>query len=87
MPALSMLYRELAQQLQNTIRKKYWDPVKLLFADRSEKDLFSQHTNSLAILTGTIAGSPATALAKKIMTDTALVKASIYFKYYLHRRI
>jgi alpha-L-rhamnosidase len=83
-PANGILYRTKAMQLQNTIRKKYWDAKKKMFADTNDKDLFSQHANALAILTNSIAGEDATNLAKKILTDTSLAPASIYFKYYLH---
>lgn len=54
--ALASLYQERATSLKNMIRNKYWDANKKLFADRSEKDLFSQHANSLAILTGLVSG-------------------------------
>ncbi|HRH59575.1 MAG TPA: alpha-L-rhamnosidase C-terminal domain-containing protein [Chitinophagaceae bacterium] len=80
----AVAYKNKAAQLQNTIRKKYWDSNKKLFADTDDKDLFSQHANTLAILTNTITGSDATALAKKILADESLAPASIYFKYYLH---
>jgi hypothetical protein len=58
-----------------------------LFADRPEKDLFSQHANTLAILTGMLSGAEATAVAKHILSDTTLAPASIYFKYYLHQAL
>lgn len=77
-------YNQYADQLKSTIRKKYWDDTKKLFADRSEKDLFSQHTNSLAILTGIVTGNEAAIIAKQLLEDSTLAPASIYFKYYLH---
>ncbi|HXB43944.1 MAG TPA: alpha-L-rhamnosidase C-terminal domain-containing protein [Puia sp.] len=82
--SVALEYKNKALQLQNTIRKKYWDIHSRLFADTRDKDLFSQHANALAILTNTIAGPDATALAKKILVDSSLAPASIYFKYYLH---
>jgi hypothetical protein len=78
------LYNKYADQLKKTIKKKYWDNAKKLFADRLEKDLFSQHTNSLAILTGMIYGNEAAIIGKQLLSDTSLATASIYFKYYLH---
>ncbi len=77
-------YQQRSAQLRQTIRAKYWVSGKGEFADRPEKDLFSQHANALAILSGVAGGSQATALASKLLADTALVQASIYFKYYLH---
>jgi hypothetical protein len=81
------IYNRYANQLKETIRKKYWDEKKHLFADRAEKDIFSQHANTLAILTGLLSGTEATAVAKHILADTTLAPASIYFKYYLHQAL
>jgi hypothetical protein len=81
---LARQYRNAASLLQKTVLKKYWDNGRQLFADTEAKDLFSQHANALAILSGVVKGPAATALAKKMVTDQTLAPASIYFKYYLH---
>jgi alpha-L-rhamnosidase len=80
----AVLYNKYADQLKKTIRIKYWDDRRKLFADRPEKDLFSQHANALAILTGMVDNTGDAALAKQILSDTTLAPASIYFKFYLH---
>jgi len=87
MAAFANLYREKAAQLKQTIQKKYWDPVKKLYADTEDKDIFSQHTNSLAILANMIKGPGATALSKSILADTSLTQCTIYFKYYMHQAL
>jgi alpha-L-rhamnosidase len=84
MPAFALLYKQYSGQLKNTIRKKYWDASRELFADRMEKDLFSQHANTLAILTGLFDEKQENAIGQKLLSDTSLAPASIYFKYYLH---
>jgi hypothetical protein len=86
-PAYAASYRTRAAQLKETIRRKYWDSGRGLFADRPEKDLFSQHANSLAILTGVVVGVEAMAVARRLLGDRGLAPASIYFKYYLHRAL
>lgn len=78
------LYDKLANELKDTIQKKYWDESRNLYADTPQKDKFSQHANSLAILTGMVEGEEAINIAKIMLTDTTLAPASIYFKYYLH---
>jgi alpha-L-rhamnosidase len=83
-PAYAALYNKYAYELKNTIRIKYWDNTLKLFADRPEKDLYSQHANALAILTGIVHNLDATNLAKRLLSDTSLAPASIYFKFYLH---
>jgi len=84
MPELAKLYHQKAAQLEKTIQKKYWDAGKNLYADTEDKDLFSQHANSLAILAGLVNGPQANALSKKLLADTSLTQCTIYFKYYLH---
>jgi alpha-L-rhamnosidase len=83
-PALANEYNKKAAQLQQTIQRSYWNAERKLYADTKEKNLYSQHANTLAILTNTIKGIEATELAKKIIADRSLSPASIYFKYYLH---
>ena len=84
---LSRLYSVRAQQLTTTIKRKYWDVTKGLYADTEERDMFSQHTNSLALLTDVVPKENWIELAKKLLVDSTLTQASIYFKYYLHRAL
>jgi len=84
---LAAKYKKLALQLTQTIRSKYWVPAKGFYADRPEKDVFSQHANALAILTGVATGEQAKTISRKLLTDTSLVQASIYFKYYVHQAL
>jgi hypothetical protein len=86
-PAYSIEYLKSIEKLKKTIRSKYWDANKKLFADREEKDVFSQHTNSLAILTGIASAQEESLIAKQLLTNQQLAPASIYFKYYLHQAL
>lgn len=87
MQEFAQKYTTAADRLKQTILKKYWDQTKNLFADTPEKDVFSQHVNSLAILTGVTNNIDAAQLAKKILVDTSLAQATIYFKYYVHQAL
>jgi len=82
--AYADMYSKEAAKLAQTIKTKYWDSRSQMFSDRPEKDLFSQHTNSLAILTGIVTGDPAKDLGKRMLIDDTITEASIYFKFYLH---
>ncbi len=81
------LYGKQCEQLKTTIRKKYWDASRKLFADTSEKDKYSQHINSMAILAELVTGQEAKEIGKTMLADTTLTRASIYFKYYLHQAL
>ncbi len=80
-------YLAEAAKLKKTIRSKYWDQSRGLFSDRPEKDLFSQHANSLAILTGLTNKAETNSIAEKLLRDTTMAAASIYFRYYLHQAL
>ncbi|AKD55478.1 alpha-L-rhamnosidase-related protein [Spirosoma radiotolerans] len=86
-PSYAGAYKKQVELLKKTIQQKYWATSRLLYADTEEKDFFSQHTNTLAILTGLITGQPATNLARKIITEPGLAQASIYYKFYLHQAL
>ncbi len=87
MEAFAINYQSKIEQLSKTIVAKYWDESKQLFADNSNKDTFSQHTNALAILTGLVADSKATEMGNQILRNPDLTPASIYFKYYIHQAL
>lgn len=84
---LARQYSAKAARLKTTIHQKYWDASRGLYADTEEKVKFSQHTNSLAILSGMLNKEKALVLGKKLLSDTSLTSASIYFKYYLHQAL
>ncbi len=81
------IYTGYADQLKITIQNKYWDKTHKMYADRLEKDLFSQHANALAILTGVVNPTEIAQLAQQILTNKTLAPASIYFKYYVHQAL
>ncbi|PTN07452.1 alpha-L-rhamnosidase C-terminal domain-containing protein [Mangrovibacterium marinum] len=85
MACLADEYQQKAAHLQQTIKDKYWDDGRKMFADTDERNYFSEHANVLAILTGTISGDDATNLFKRIIYNPDLTQTSIYFKYYLNR--
>lgn len=85
--ANALVYKQKAVRLIKSIRKNYWSADRKLFADTREKDVYSQHANTLAILTGVISGNEAKAMAGKLLSDTSLAPASIYFQYYLNQAL
>ncbi|GAB3431280.1 alpha-L-rhamnosidase-related protein [Niabella aquatica] len=85
--AYADLYDQKARQLRQTIKLKYWDSTKMLYADTNEKKSFSQHANALALLTGLVDQKSAGAFCKRLLTDNSLTQCTIYFKYYLHQAL
>jgi alpha-L-rhamnosidase len=87
MKAFATLYRNEAAKLIKTIRAKYWDSGTNLFSDTKEKNLFSEHVNTLAILANLVIGKDATGIAEKMLADTSITEATIYFKYYVNQAL
>jgi len=81
------LYTWKAAQLRRTIQTKYWSAEHGLYADTREKSSFSQHANSLAILTGMLDKKGMMQVGQRMLTDTTLTQCTIYFKYYLHQAL
>lgn len=87
-PDFATLYKQKAAQLTQTIQTKYWNAGKALYADTKEQNSFSQHANSMAILTNVIDSASMPAFAQRIVADSAsLTQCNIYFKYYLHQAL
>jgi hypothetical protein len=84
---LAGVYGRKATQLKATIRRKYWDPARKLYADTKEKTGYSQHANSLAILTGLINDADMPIFANALLNDKSLTQCTIYFKYYLNQAL
>ncbi len=80
-------YSETAAKLKASIQNAYWDAGKGLYAQTSEKQIFSQHANSLAILTGMVTGEQAKQVAEKMLNDPSLSQCSVYYKFYLHEAL
>lgn len=84
---LAIIYNQKAAQLKATIRRKYWDPARKLYADTKEKTGYSQHVNSLAILTGAVSAADMPAVANALLNDQSLTQCTVYFKYYLNQAL
>ena len=80
-------YEQAAAKLKDGIQNAYWDAGKGLYAQTSEKRLFSQHANSLAIITGLVKGEQAKQVAQKMLADPTLSQCSVYYKFYLHEAL
>lgn len=85
--SLAEEYRQKERKLKNRIVEKYWDSSRQLFADTDEKKNFSQHANTLAILTETVIGADAKVLFMRMDKAMEITRASIYFQYYVNQAL
>ncbi len=82
--ALADLYAGRERQLRETAQKLYWDEGKRLYADTPRKQQFSQHTNTMAVLSDVIEGAAARELMLRMLTAPGLAEPGLFFRYYEH---
>ena len=75
--------RVLADTLLDAARSKGYDSDKGLFRDSLEKSTFSQHTNTMAVLTGAAQGDERRAIMERVLDDESLIQAGYYFSFYI----
>ena len=68
--AMAAEYAAAAARLRQTIRPRYWDEGRRLFADTPARKQFSQHANVLAVLAGVATGDEARDLMTRVLDDT-----------------
>lgn len=80
-------YRASARTLRTTIRSRYWDSARGLFADTPGKKTFSQQVNALAVLARVVDGIAARRVVDRTIADSSLTQATYYFRHYLHSAV
>jgi len=74
----------LADALLDAARSKAWDADEGLFRDSLEDAAFSQHTNTMAVLTGAARNDERGAIMERVLEDRSLTQAGYYFSFYIH---
>ena len=82
-PELAQRCRRLAVEFTSRIYDVFWDSNRNLFADDITKQYFSEHTQSLAVLSGQLESAKREAIAISLLADQSLCRTSIYFTHYL----
>lgn len=82
-PETAMLYQRRADELRGTTRRYYWDEKRGLFADDRAHQHFSEHAQSLAILSHAVTGTELERVTRGLLTGEGLSRATIYFTHYL----
>jgi len=81
--ARSSEYEAEASAIKSSFRQLYWSSDKKMFADNPDLDRFSQHINSLAIVSGISEGEEARDLMMRIVDNKDINQCTIYFRFYL----
>jgi len=80
-------FEAISISLKEKILKLCYNMEKQLLAETPEKLIYSQHTNSMAILAGMFSKKDQKIVAQKIISDTTLVQATLYFNFYVFQAL
>jgi hypothetical protein len=80
-------FESVAEKIKAAAVRLCWDESRRMFADTPQKNLFSQHANTVAVLSGAITGDPARDLMERVVADPSLIQSSTYFRFYLLRAL
>ncbi|MDG1573349.1 alpha-L-rhamnosidase C-terminal domain-containing protein [Robiginitalea sp. M366] len=81
-PGQAERFTSRVASLQQAVQQTCWDPVRGLYADTPAKDFYSQHTNTLAVLTGTVPQEAAAPLMERVLEGQDQAETSYYFSFY-----
>lgn len=84
-PEHAALWRGKANRAARAVEEHCWVEAKGLYADTPEKKSFSQHVNSLAVVSETTTGARAKAVVARILDDRSLTQCTFYFRFYVIR--
>ncbi len=79
-------WRDLAVEVKKAVKTQYWNTEKQLFKDSPDQEIYSQHTNILAILCDILPENEQKDLMQRILTyDKFDEYASSYFSFFLFK--
>ena len=79
------VYEKESAAIKRAVKNVAWDADRQLFKDYPDQDIFSQHTNIMAILCDVVPVKEQSALLERILADEFTEYASSYFSFYLFK--
>ena len=80
---LATRWRRIAEGLWQRIRSSFWCEERGLFSDTIARNCFSEHTQSLAILTGYLDDKKKKQIMERLCDSKDLAQVTSYFSHYL----
>jgi hypothetical protein len=82
-PELASRNLRLASDMATRLTAVFWDKGRSLFADDIARRHFSEHSQCLAVMSGQVETDRRARIARALVEDPGLYRATIYFSYYL----
>ncbi len=80
-------FREISGSLKQKTMELCYNEDRGLIAGTPDKQIFSQHTNIFAILTGTFDPPMQKEVMRTVLEDSSLIQTTLYFKFYLFQAL
>lgn len=80
-------YLDLATKIKRAVYQRCYHPQRRYFAETPAKNVFSQHTNTLAVLLGCIQGDEARDLLRRLIGDPEMLPMSLQFRRFHHQAL
>ncbi len=81
--AMAERYAVLAERTGTSVVERFWDKQRERMADDVAHEHFSEHAQSLAIVTGVLDDARQAAVLRCLQRDDDLVRTTVYFSFYL----
>jgi hypothetical protein len=76
-------FRQSAKKLRENTYRLCYDSGKGLISDTPDKKFYSQHANTMAVLTDAVPAPDQPRIMEKTLADTSLIPCQLYFQFYL----
>lgn len=80
---LAARYRRIAHEISTVAKRVFWDCKRKLFSENPDHRHFSEHSQCLAILGGTLEPQLEKTVAESLVEATDIARTTIYFTHYL----
>ncbi len=80
--------KKMRETLLETVQKRSWDEDRQLYTDvPGRNDLFSQHTNIMAVLSEIVGTAQRRAFLERMLADEELLEVDMFFQFFLGRAL
>jgi hypothetical protein len=80
---LARRWQGCRDRIASAAKAAFWDEQRSLFADDLAHTRFSEHTQCLALLSGSLEGEQLRLTGENLLIDPGLTRTTIYFTHYL----
>jgi len=80
---MAKIYRERAEKIKTNVYKLCYNKEKKIFSEDPGQTFFDQRPNFMAILTDAIPKDQQAALLERVLKDTKISQAGLYYRFYM----